>query len=422
MLFAGYPGVKTYVTFIAANYVLYLALFLLAVFLATTPDRNSRAIPHVLRGVAALLFLLSFNMNSLLVFHYGFVALLAVWWWKSRRSADLTWLLVYASLPLLYWITKQSFFPRHAEFAAYNQFQHSPVTVASAVIRFAIAVYGELQDVLRELWAQPLLVLLTVGLICLVGRRLESKYPNLLRCSSRPERSVIFGILLLGLGAFPYVVVGLAPADAWSSRHEMLVGLPLAIIVLGVTGVVEKERRGMLSLASLSVLGLIVVGFTLTTVHTYIGWQARWVKDRSIMLNLSRMPELRKVSVFWIDDESGIGPAQVYDFYEWSGMFKAAWGEETHIGFDRRAYGPDALMANAAYYNKRYNLSGLDRCGQQATLTILKGEYIPDDWKLALRYFQSRRNNQTLGAFLSTVTQVEWHPVSARIDNSCVNE
>jgi hypothetical protein len=135
------------------------------------------------------------------------------------------------------------------------------------------------------------------------------------------------------------------------------------------------------------------------------------------------MPELRKISVFWIEDESGVGPAQVYDFYEWASMFKMAWGGESHVGFDRRAYGLDAISANAAYFNRRYNLSGLDQCGQQATLRIVKGRYIPDDWTLALHYFESRRNSQAgqLDAFLSNVTQLEWHPVSPRISGSCAN-
>jgi len=160
-------------------------------------------------------------------------------------------------------------------------------------------------------------------------------------------------------------------------------------------------------------LAALVVAFSLTSVDNYFAWQARWVKDRSLMVNLSHMSDFKRISIFWVDDQFQFQGAPDYAFYDWSSIFKQMWGGESRVGLSQHFFTPKG-WADLISADPLYNLSELDRGGCQAILSIKRGRLAsPDAWKLALHYlFLKLLKPEEMTQFLEGITRVHVEPIS----------
>jgi hypothetical protein len=222
----------------------------------------------------------------------------------------------------------------------------------------------------------------------------------------------------MSLGFYPLL-------SGWWTRHALLLALPVAIILLctlrlaGSFG--DKTWQGLLYVGSLLLLAL----FSFTYMDNYMAWQGRWVKDRSVMLNLSRHPEWQGVSLFWIDDQYPVGPETRYRHYEWSAFFHQAWGGEAYLGLNPRGNELSALQRiqdgdlEEAY--KFYR--NLDLGGCQAILQVQRGprpQSFRDGWGLSLRYWAFKYVLPAhLDDYLGDVTQLAVRPILAPQAQNC---
>ena len=222
-----------------------------------------------------------------------------------------------------------------------------------------------------------------------------------------------WGGFLLGAAIFPYVAVGVAPGSSgWTVRHAALLGLPVSLMLVGGIQLRFPGPGGSPSGTGRILLGLLLLGFCMLDIHGYVAWQARWVKDRSVVEQLSASPEASRFSVYWIDDQTTVGVREEYRFYEWASLFKRAWRSEGRVGFDRRLSGDQPLRDNSRYFSARYGLAGLDPEGPQALMTIEDGAEAWGDGPLVLAYLRRKiLAPDTMGAFLSRVTRVTVAPV-----------
>jgi hypothetical protein len=195
----------------------------------------------------------------------------------------------------------------------------------------------------------------------------------------------------------------------------LLIGLPLAIIFVAMVRQVFTNHTGGLSQAGVIFLATLVFTFGMMQVSNYIHWQARWVKDRSVMEHL-RLIGPGDVSVFWVDDQhpAGAGRAYPYTYYDWSGMFKKIWGDEAHFGSpisDRpsRKDNLDRFVLSSRL------MSELDPEGCQAVMTIRQGERDHEDIGLVGRYYYYKflKGEEALRSFLLEVSEVQIEPIDA---------
>jgi hypothetical protein len=194
----------------------------------------------------------------------------------------------------------------------------------------------------------------------------------------------------------------------------------MAIIFVAVTRLSFGDKTGSISKGGLLFLMALLLAFTLCSIGNYFSWQARWVKDQSIMENLSTLENTDNVSVFWVDDQFQVGGEETYEFYEWSSIFKSVWGDESHIGLDQRAYTPDFLTQGLRYFNDRYNLSDFDPAGCQAILTIYPGPDSSSSAGMSMRYlFYKFFRKDGLGQFLHRITDVQVQPISTTEAVNC---
>jgi hypothetical protein len=428
-----YPAMQVGFELINVPAVLCYFLFFAAVLLAMQSEEQAGGLRfYLLRAVALALFFLSFTVNSLLVFYFGFLLFLLLY---VRRLKNLPWrnwqkLLVnfvlrhldFLVLPFLYWGLKQLLFPRVGLYANYNQFQLSLRSfVYTYLFFFANGIYRQLVEAVRVVinWPVPFILALLLALWAYSVFKIKT-----VKFFSREAHTIAllaFGLVLLFLASFPYVIVGLWPtASGWSTRHAMLIPLPIALITLALVRLIFARRAAMLSRLGMMLLVAVVVMFTLALLRNYVAWQARWVKDRSVMVNLRGRDDARDDSVYWVYDEFPPVGKEFYRFYEWSSIFKNVWGGETRVGLDQKNATSEFdnsekfLDRRQEFFTARYNLSNFDPAGCQVKLTIHPGAEASSETAMAFKYLYYRfLNSSGMDEFLRGVTKIEVQPVES---------
>lgn len=402
-----YPAYQTTIELSTFRYLFFYGLFLFVVLQLWKTVRTEMPLrlTPLHRGVLLVILFFSFNLNSLLVYYFPF--LFVVFWqikeqnsisWQEVAKTHLLGKLDFIVLPFVHYAIKAIFFPAYGAYAGYNELHLNMASIVAQSGNFARnALYGQIDTSLANLFAHPLLVISLLPLTYLAYTRYQSTISGVLE----PIKIIpafaplLFGVVLLLSGVFPYVAVGVSPTlSGWSTRHALLVALPLALLIVLLLRPLWIDRpagaQGGLDGRFIAALlgGMLVVAFSLSTASYYVSWQARAVKDKAIMTDLAEVAVLKNFSVFWINDQYPLGGERLYRFYEWAGMFKKTWGDESRIGFQVQGYPPGALTAYKSLYNKSNNLSEFDPSGCQAGLVIRPGALQYSETQLVWKYFQ----------------------------------
>jgi hypothetical protein len=410
-----YPACQVSVEIICSASRIAYGFFLLAALLACLAERRTGLRHFLLRLGSLALFSLSFSTNSLLVFYAGF---LGFWLTDAVRFKKLTLLplvrdflpgrLDYLLLPLVYWWLTRTLFPPSGLYKGYNTILLSGSILTEGYRSFfENSVYAQWNLALWRLCAEPwvgVVAVVIAGGVFVLARDRATFTP-------RPKRhhllAIAYGLSLLLLGMFPYVVVGKAASiEGWTSRFALLVALPIGVIIVSLVGWLCAGRSRNVQGAGYAVLAALVWLFTVSTWNYYARWQARWVKDNAVITKLRTLSDERRYSVFWIDDRMPLSPEIYYRDYEWAGLFKSAWGDESHIGLHMKV-NPSYLRDGAVYFTERYLLADFDPTGRQAQLIIQPGPAAGSEWKLVLQYWRYRfLETDRLGDFLSDVVSI----------------
>jgi len=203
------------------------------------------------RIVASTLFVVSFNLNSLLVFFYAVGLVILLLEAKSYTPRIVFDLLLRRTrqfpelplLPIVYWIGKSVFVPTSGHHLEYNKPSFAPTLL--------IAGYRHAWEYLVLSGARSLFEGLGMGLaIAVVGVLLAAKFAPALRSPFGDSQKDPFGVMcvagfgLLLAAAFPYIAVNQNLAsDGWLTRNNILVGMPIAMVFVGSFGWVCVKFR-----------------------------------------------------------------------------------------------------------------------------------------------------------------------------------
>ncbi|NQZ97177.1 MAG: hypothetical protein HRU01_11750 [Myxococcales bacterium] len=338
-LFAGtYPAFVVGHGLILLPYVLAVVLFLGGTLLLIRSSGSERARPGAVEVLSAFaLFLFSFTISSLLAFY---LAVWGAWVWigaSNRRRSVAAELFanraLYAAglaLPFLAYGFELLLFPARGWYQNYNVIAFSRDSVeafASGLFWSFSAPFTRVASTLVEApVASAIAAALLGGAVAAVaarGRRAAGDVASL------PSRSVVlFAVCWLALAVVPYAAVGKLPkASAWDSRHALIVGFPIALLLAEGVAVLS---RGVGRTAAAVLAGLLVAGFAQVQYRSQMAWLVRSAKDAAIVCSLSEQPPAEQ-SVYWIRDRTGLGPAERYRYYAWSSLLKSAWGDNTRL-------------------------------------------------------------------------------------------
>ncbi|MGA7800316.1 MAG: hypothetical protein WCC36_05855 [Gammaproteobacteria bacterium] len=429
-----FPAYRTSVLFITLQYLFCYTLFLLTALMVLKAESWPRLRRASIRPLALALFFLSFNTNSLLVFYFVFLGYLfydriqrlhTPWW--TQLQTDLPRHLDYLILPFVYWTTKLIFFPRHGDYANYNRFDWAISSLWRHLHGFLYwGMFRPLRNSFDLIALHPLVGVAAFTILALLLR--TPRAARVLGSEATPSpratltlMAVLTAILFAGL--FPYIAVGLSPGpDPWDSRFNLLTVFPFAILIVATSRFIALEPAssttrlsGLLTARWLLLITLIAAS-ALRFIAIYIDYEARWVKDRSVITHLTEMPQLRHFSVIAIKDRMPIPsqPKEDYRWYEWTTMFHEVWGGTSTVG--HYADGSPRILRLRRYYTTDFHNDGCN-----ATLTIAPGPGAGSHTHLAFEYlFLKYLHPGDLHSFLRTVTELHYS-VTPKAAASCHN-
>lgn len=420
-------------------------IFLAAWLLALRAERwqaNGHTAKHVFFRMSGLLLLvLSFMNASLLTYYFGFLFVYLV---HSSRQQHLTRdeiprhlvsRLDFLLLPIVYWLLARLFFPSHGVFADYNVIDSSAIIVPASWWQFL--QNGILAQIWRAYTALPLLFLLFAAVAYLfINAKYRLEEVSFFACRVKPTVMVGYGLGLLILGMIPFIVVGKLPdLHGFNTRVTLLLGLPMAIITLALVRALFSISSNRLHRSGALFLITMLIAFGVAHIDVYFAWQARWVKDRSILLNLETLEEARAHTTLYIDDQylfksrdGSVDPtSQLLNrryFQEWVGMFRTVYGDkEGHLGMDIVFFEP-------TYHYHRWIMVLKERTAGPGEDIFLLGNYAPSGCQARLnirqtvsaakmsklgvsrRYWQYRfLQPEKLNDFLRSLTMFELEPI-----------
>jgi hypothetical protein len=217
----------------------------------------------------------------------------------------------------------------------------------------------KLSGVLRSI-----VLLVVPGLLLLFGKlRYQWKYTT-----HRGQLQSVFGMLVVWVGIFPYmslghfanlesVLVAFVPGQSdWDSRHQLLMPLGLAFIVLGLMNMLNLNKLTKRVIPILVVYSILNFSFT----QEYL---LDSIKTEALLKKIEASPELGTFNLLLVDDQTLRFNARGRSIrtYEWDAMFSKSPSKlhpksEIYRYVDCKNIKPDGILTITA---QRGRLSAL---------------------------------------------------------------
>ena len=343
------PAVKIYGNLMPMFfYVSCYLIFILCCLCLLIAKHKSWMTFILLRCFAVIGFFISFSMGSLLVFFYGFICGLALLdahnTHRLTMSAGIRWItrhLDLIALPFLFWIWRRTFFPGVDSNADYQQpslafFHDLPFLLYNLIIyEVPTVLFGPVSTV----FAFPILgivifIFATLGALLVTRHKfLEREWPNR---SSPIWPLILFGAVILFLSIFPYWAIGRSfSPDGFGSRYAILMPLPLAIFAIAF---VRKTAMANVLRSPCYAIWCIFFFFQLCfaveNAKAYLNWQLIGIKDKAVVVDLSKSNEWKNFSIIKVYDEFVIHPFYEQTWNRWPYIIATSAGD-----YKRYAYG-----------------------------------------------------------------------------------
>jgi hypothetical protein len=417
-----YPAMQASVELVNFPYFVMQLAFFVGLFAAVTGEDQSGRARIGWRVAALALIAIGFTLHSLLAFYFAFL----LGWFLARRKNAAGFIAEamafvkthadYCALPFVVWFATKKLFPVYGYYAEYNQIR-GPMVAVSSFGFFTSYLFDQLDAVFSEALRAPFTLAVLTALVAFAVLRLKRGGDEQPYAPVKVIAVVAAAGLFLAI--FPYAAVGRFPTVlGWNSRHGLLVAAPAAIALYGLVRAIAGSPLASSRIA-LGVYAFIAASLGLYTAKTYVGWQARWAKDAGIIAQLKAMPP-NEASIYAVDDDFKLAGEGDYRFYEWSTMFKTAWGGEARVGVNQDAQFDENLALAKTLSTPDYNLSQLDPEGCRAKLIIRRGKKTYDETGIAARYlFYRYVRKAELPKFFSDIVSVEIAPQAAQPGTHC---
>lgn len=249
----------------------------------------------IYRGLSLVLFLFSFNINSLLVFyllpfvhaawHYAGTDWRSLLRWSARNA-------LFIAIPLFFLWFQKTFYVPYGMSAGYNHIS-----------------IGLLE---RALLALPIIAIVFYGVARLAGGWTAKRWIPF----------IFIGVFATWLAVFPYEAVGKSPSfNDWDSRFQLLMPLGVALLIVGVGLLLGNLRR---------VCGMAMVVSIACSAYFMATLAVDWQKQQGVISLLAQSQEVRSArTIVFVDMAREFNAfGRNYRFYEYNGWLKQAFGEE----------------------------------------------------------------------------------------------
>lgn len=425
-------------------YALFFAGWFLGFRAVRAGREHATRLQLILRLGALLLLVASFMNGSLLVYYVGFL-ILYLFHVARVRELPLRTLAAQAAsrhldfllLPGAFWLVTRLALSREGVFADYNLL--SPASLLSAVAWWQFMRDAIFAQFARSFRLMPVLLgLFIVVTVLIISARFKLETRPLLGNRVRVRAIAAFGFALLLLAMLPFIAVAKLPEPyGFNTRVTLLTGLPVAILMLALFRAAFSLSDGTVHRSGFVALALLLIAFWLAQIDTYLLWQARWVKEQSILVQLPSVDGLNDFDIVYIDDrfllrwpDGTVHPANKYVnlryFQEWTAATRYLFGPgQSRVGIDIVYLEPayayyewvmDLRRRTSPPAADLFFLAGIDPGGCTAKLTSQETEIAANMSIIGLsrRYWQYRfLQPSRLEPFLHSLTMLELEPLAA---------
>jgi hypothetical protein len=301
------------------QYTFKVALFYMGCYFAVATINNPD-IGHILIfSISLILFFVAFNANSLLSYFGGFL-LFYIWLvhtqtpagFDAREYAKVFLLIV---LPIAYWVTKETFAPRHGYYKNYNRILIRPfllLKIGFQSLRYGISV--PMVKPTLELVRSKSVILILASIS--VGSLVSDFSKDLLTIQKyEAVQILLIGYALLYLGAVPFILTGQGFSEGgWASKNFMLFHLPFALVVFGWLQLIPHPFGIILT-------PIVLLANTFYIIKIHLLYIAISVKDKALIRWLALNPQLGSASIIKIRDSHWFE----YPFESKTAMYRPAY-------------------------------------------------------------------------------------------------
>ena len=340
----------------------------------------------VYRVVSLLVFFISFQLNSLLVFYlipfllimYHEKPYLSIYQFFVKNIKYIDFIL----LPLVYFFLKLVLFTPYGDSSGYNIINAKDILLSpiSMIISLYFSFFQPIIDSFK--YDIVLLSVIAVGIYSFLNslyEKIESSDNN-----NSLLKYILFGVLAFCLAVFPYLAIGrsgMSFGDEFQSRDQVLTPLGAAFILTFGLMIIFKHFEVSLKVQKL-LFSIFISAFIITNISILLDYQRDWFKQLSIMDNFRSSEVLRNNTCFLFDDKTrdlnAIG--RFYRFYEYTGIMKYVYGDEKRFGISTTDF--EKSNRNIHHYYERakypqYNYSNFDFSEPKYKIIIDHGSYNP---------------------------------------------
>lgn len=336
------------------------------------------------RLLSLSLFFISFATQSLLVF-YTLVLVYIGYLYNIRtidKLVDISKKHVdYLLLPLFFWALKQIFFVPYGLYE--GQYRIGLDTLMGVPTGILITFYTSFLEVFDVAFVSLSFTLLVSTIFLMLFLKFNKRVPIqeydlLYRERTKHDLYLFsFGIFAFIVAIFPYLAVGKLPnLYDWNSRDQLLIPLSAGfMIVYGVKLFTSKFDLKLFT--RYFVYCLLIVVFINTNFNNHIAYQRDWYKQESLIENIKVNREIHNHTTILFQDNTldyNVNH-RFYRFYEYTGMMKLAYGDETRFGDNMDFY----TLHNMSYYSvvltEYYNMKNYAPHEPDLLVKINRGKY-----------------------------------------------
>ena len=407
LVFGLFPVVNSKMSFTIAQYGISTLLFFVAFWLVKVFFQERKII---YRFAALGLFYISFNMDSLLVY-YALVLIFI--YWKSYEKEEgyfgiLNFIRKYLDfiiLPIFFYWIKTNFFKPYGLYSNYNRVTLSGILAAPKITLVSIkaSFVDTLVQLMKTSYHSPILTIILTAIFFSVLKLYFAKEVIFQTRLTKRQCAyfLVAGIAILFLGLFPYAVVGaIATNLCWESRHQSLMHLGTAIIIVSILEFLMafcQNRAYFFSKlrwvsgfnpnhARVFYYSIFLATATIYQTKRNLAFELDSYKQESIVFNLKKNQVIRDKSDFiFLDNASHLNFDQrTFNFYEYTGLMKLAYGDASRIvGTSIQ----DIASTKGAKEYQQYNFHEYAQKIGTYMVRIESNYRTPSDWDIILLLF-----------------------------------
>ena len=324
-------------------------------------------------ALALMLFFISFNTQSLLVFYaIPFASIYVNSDLRGRPLAFARKNITLISLPFIWYGIKQMYFKPEGPYEDYLHGINLANIIPAAKMQWHDLKYyliSDLFDFSNTLHLIPFLV--AICAIQLLVRR-DSDNVNL----HQIIKATSIGVIFLILGLVPYWILGYVPTSwEWTSRHQLLMPFGMCFLIVGLLSILRNQEKHALLVVILSL-------FVTMNARNYLDLYNDWSKQIKIINFLKQSPLVKEAQLVVFDDATNNALRRKYRFYEWSGMISYAIpGEWKRFGISTGEYSDYKKGSMDEHFDRFYS-SHLHQRKEGAAAVKISIKYLGNSFEI----------------------------------------